>query len=545
LATSDGVLPPQAVDAAPADLADADELWRYRTAQAVRAFVALGIVVRLARYLLRFPLWGDECALAANFLDRTYLDLIRPLDYQQVCPLLFLWIELSAVKVLGFTEWSLRLFPCLCSMASVILFWHVARRLLRGETLALAVGIFAVSYYPIRHGAETKPYAADLFASLVLLALAIEWWRSPEKTRWLWALTLAAPVALGLSFPAVFVAGGVSVALVPIVWQAGNRHAWTAYATHNAVLVTSFAGLYFVFLGPQIDAASTEGVMQAYWSAAFPPLSSPVRLLTWLAEMHSSQMFAYPIGGERGASVLSLISSAVALVFLYRRRRATLLTLCLVPLALNFVAAALGRYPYGGSARVALYLAPIICLLTGLGAGRMLSLIRAERARRGTFVGLALVLAGLGAAMLVRDVIRPFKTEYDQRVRDFHRCFWAETGADAELVCARTDLKQDFFGQSYAWRGIAQYLCNQRIHSTRHRRGGVPRWDRVSAARPLRCVVFSVPTASRDEAAVATWLADMQAHYRLTGHETHDFPKSRGHPSHERQRIEVYEFSPK
>src|SRR5262245_48251701 len=73
---------------------------------AIWIFVALGILMRVLRYLLRFPLWSDEAALAANLLDRDYLDLLRPLDYQQVAPPLFMWIELWITQQLGFHEWS-------------------------------------------------------------------------------------------------------------------------------------------------------------------------------------------------------------------------------------------------------------------------------------------------------------------------------------------------------------------------------------------------------------------------------------------------------
>ena len=38
-----------------------------------------------------------------------------------------------------------------------------------------------MSYYPIRHGAEVKQYSTDLFASLILIALAVEWWKSAAK----------------------------------------------------------------------------------------------------------------------------------------------------------------------------------------------------------------------------------------------------------------------------------------------------------------------------------------------------------------------------
>ncbi len=107
--------------------------------RATWAFVGLGLLVRLVRYLVVYPIWHDEAFLAVNFLDRGYLDLLRPLDYSQVAPILFLWIELASVKLFVFSEWSLRLFPAVCGLASVMLFRHFAARLLRGWRL------FAVS----------------------------------------------------------------------------------------------------------------------------------------------------------------------------------------------------------------------------------------------------------------------------------------------------------------------------------------------------------------------------------------------------------------
>src|SRR4051794_30587247 len=65
----------------------ADPRW---LARATRAAVALGILLRVVRYLMNYPLWHDEAFVAANFLDRGYLEMLRPLDYYQVCPLLFL-----------------------------------------------------------------------------------------------------------------------------------------------------------------------------------------------------------------------------------------------------------------------------------------------------------------------------------------------------------------------------------------------------------------------------------------------------------------------
>ena len=64
-------------------------------------FVGLGLALRLVRFLVNYPIWHDEAFVAVNFLDRDYIDLLRPLNYSQVCPLLFLWIELTAVQIMG------------------------------------------------------------------------------------------------------------------------------------------------------------------------------------------------------------------------------------------------------------------------------------------------------------------------------------------------------------------------------------------------------------------------------------------------------------
>src|SRR5690348_15156822 len=99
--------------------------WAARLTMAVWGFVALGVAVRIVRYLLCFPLFCDEAYLAVNFIDRDYLALLKPLEYAQVCPVLFLWIELTCVKLFGYSEWSLRLFPILCAVGSVFLFRHL------------------------------------------------------------------------------------------------------------------------------------------------------------------------------------------------------------------------------------------------------------------------------------------------------------------------------------------------------------------------------------------------------------------------------------
>ena len=277
-----------------------------RLERAAWAFVGLGVLLRIARYLMNCPLWWDEAFVAVNFIRRDFLDLLRPLDYGQVCPIFFLWYELAVVKLLGFSEWSLRLFPVVSSIAGVILFRHLASCVVRGVPLLLAVAIFATSFHPILYATEVKPYASDSLAALTMLALAVEWWRAPRRARWMWAMAVTAPVAIALSHPAIFIAAGYMLGLVPTVIKARRGKVWIAYAAFSLSSTTAFVSLYLVFTRAQAVANLTA--MQAQWAAAFPPLDDPFTLIKWLARAHTGSMFAYPCGGESGASSRDLLA---------------------------------------------------------------------------------------------------------------------------------------------------------------------------------------------------------------------------------------------
>ena len=139
----------------------------------IAGFLAVAVILRLVRAIQNYPMWCDETMLAANLLDRNWSELAQPLDYRQVCPLGFLAIEWIAVRLLGFSELALRLFPLCSSVASVPFFYWLSRLCLGRGTAGtfLAVACFAVSEPLIRYAGEAKPYESDLLVSLVLLWL--------------------------------------------------------------------------------------------------------------------------------------------------------------------------------------------------------------------------------------------------------------------------------------------------------------------------------------------------------------------------------------
>ncbi|HEV3338784.1 MAG TPA: hypothetical protein VG125_00460 [Pirellulales bacterium] len=482
------------------------------------AFLGLALAARAIRYLLCFPLWEDECFLVSNLIDAGYQKLLDPLNYHQVAPLLFLWLELTAVKLLGFNEWSLRLLPFACGVGSLLLFRHLAGRLLRGPAKLLAVATFCASYSGIRYAAEAKPYGPDQFVALLLLVAAVEWSRSANPAKWLAILVGLLPVAIGLSYPAVFVAGGISLfmaAELAFVGGVERRRGWLGWLAYNAVLGGAF--LTMMRFASKSQADSELGWMRDYWRDHLPSLASPLELLIWFFKTHTGDLLAIPLGGERGASTISFLFVAAGILSLARNRRHRLLALCLAPAGLNLVAAMLGRFPYGGHVKFSQYLAPAICLLLGIGVAALISVSRGGSAARLRHVRIALViLALIPAGTMARDFICPYKSPTDVRYRDFARWFWPSAQFAGEVACLHTDLGLEFAPGTFHHLGwSAMYVCNQRIYSPRHRSGRPVDWGRVGADWPLCCVEYRAEVYPYDEAAQQAWLDSMGERYDL------------------------------
>jgi hypothetical protein len=514
-----------------------DPAW---VARATSAFVAAGVALRIVRYLTAHPLWWDESMLSANLLDRGFLGLLQPLDYRQVAPFLFLWVEMAVVKVLGFSELTLRLFPCAVAVASMFLFRHVAARIVKGEALLAATALFAVSALPLKFANEVKPYASDLFVALGLLAMAIEWRRRPNQVRWLWGLAVAGPIALAISFPAVFTAGAMSLGLAWMVWKTRRAAAWVPFAAFNVgVGATFLALLRFYKTAPQDHA-----YFHRDWAPAFPPLDNPVKFAVWFLDINTGNLFAYPEGGPHGLSTLTFLAFAIAAWVLWRKGRRGLLGLFLAPFGLTIVAAAMHRYPYGFSARTMQFVAPTICLFAGLGATIALASVRGTVHRRRAVLGFVLVLGAYGAIRLGHDAYHPYKLAWDVTHRGFARWFWDEKSRNAELVCLKTDFGVEFDPRHWNEAATDNYLCYQKIFSPRHHRGAPPRLDLVSAAHPLRLVFFNEFPIARPS--FQPWLADALKSYDLR---TTEFYPISGRDDPKRKIWDacyiVYEFVPK
>lgn len=424
----------------------------------IAGLLVLGIAWRMLRYGLAFPIWGDEAFVAVNFLTRDFAGMVRPLEYGQIVPLAFMWAELGISKLLGVGELGLRLLPLLAGIAALLLFAWFARRAVSAPAALIAIGILAASYYPVRHGAEVKPYTIDLLTATAMVALGWQALRPDRGNsggwfagRGVWiALVALALVAPWCSYPSIFVGGGLAIVmLVRAVRHANDRRLLAPALAFGAALSVSFALMYGNYGAPHAQAAARLMEIQM-WAKTFPPVhllvegwsglsDFPARMAKWAVYMHTGNMLAYPAGGEAPGSAGTLALVVLGALRL-RRSKPQLVALLLLPLVLTFIAAAFKRYPYGGSVRTSIYMAPSFCLLAGVGvvalAGGILRALGANRfvgwdnlrtaLHRVGWVACAALVVGMvvGAA---RDVREPFKTRDVQLGREAIRGLAART----------------------------------------------------------------------------------------------------------------------
>ena len=411
--------------------------------------LALNLAWRTVRYGLAFPIWGDEAFVAVNLFKNNFLDFLQPLDHAQIVPLLFVWTEWGIAKLFGYHELAIRFLPFLAGIASLFLFSRLAFTVLSGHRALASVAIFAASFYPVRHAAEIKPYSTDLLVSLALLTIA---WRLKNARDRLggWVLfTLISAIAVWASYSAVFVSGGILLVFGATAWRDGSRSILPKVFCSGVVLAASFAGMY-VLVGKAQAQAAPWLVTLPTWSFTFPPLAKPWLLPLWFLDVHTGNMFAYPNGG----SVVTTLLFVGGVCALWSRHRFIVLLL-LSPLPLMFIAAALRAYPYGGSARVAMHVAPAVCLLAGSGLVAVVSRFSNPRnSLRIMYSIYTLCSLAIGAGIAV-DIVRPFKSVADLRDRQIVQTLAGATAKEDQWVIFGGTTNQPHAPNLFQWGGSA------------------------------------------------------------------------------------------
>ena len=326
------------------------------------------IVLRCIHYFGRSSMWLDELAAAFNVSERSFYQLAtESLDFNQVAPLGFLWLQKTATLLLGVNDHAYRFFPFVFSLLSLVLFLSICKNFLKGLPLLGAFTLFALSIAMVFYGGESKQYSGDVTAALFLVWSSLQLVKGKLKTSQLWVLCIGGFLFIFCSMPAVvlapFVLGMVFLQLIKKK---------TALSVRQFALVAAswaVACILLTYYAKFVISTGTQEAMSEYWSRGFAPLSSVPDFLLWIPfKLQKELSFSLAWFATEELPQLKYISWALLLlslpgIFYLRKQFGMATVLLLAPVIVALVLAIFRALPFDG--RVSIY-ATWPLLVTGM-----------------------------------------------------------------------------------------------------------------------------------------------------------------------------------
>ena len=142
--------------------------------QLLIVFIAFGIIASAINLLNDRSLWLDEIMLATSIVNRSFIELLQPLEMDQVAPIGFLFVEEFFTTLFNNKDWSFRLFPFFSFLLSIILIYTLSKQLFKSTTIALlSCALFSLNLNILLYAIEVKQYIVDVFISLLVVVSAL------------------------------------------------------------------------------------------------------------------------------------------------------------------------------------------------------------------------------------------------------------------------------------------------------------------------------------------------------------------------------------
>lgn len=323
--------------------------------------IVTGVILRLILYFQPHDLNIDEANVVRNLAERGFTGLLQPLNYYQYAPPVFLWAEKLSTICLGFGEKAAWLYPLLCGIAALPVFYRILYILLRpqGHWLPLAIMAFGIIY--VKYSVQVKQYMPDVLVTLLLvwLALVVVPGKS-SKAKFLLTWLLAGSVAIWSSMPSVFILAGIGAYQLYLITREKKKAYVLSLCGTWLVWAMQFFLYYHFMLRSQINSDYLQNFHRPYFLFALP-----VNGTEWAHNGDRLLNVFGAIGGYTGVAVAAnmvFFVTGIVKLLKYKKDKAILL---LLPVLLVIAAAALHQFSL--IERVILFMMPLVLIVIGYG----------------------------------------------------------------------------------------------------------------------------------------------------------------------------------
>lgn len=420
----------------------------------------VAVILRGVHYFGRSSMWLDELASAFNISERSYYQLAtESLDFNQVAPLGFLWLQKTATLLFGVNDHAYRFFPFVLSLLSLVLFLSICKNFLKGLPLLGAFALFAFSIAMVFYGGESKQYSGDVTAALFLVWSSLQLIKGELKPSQLWVLCIGGFLLIFCSMPAVvlapFVLGMVLLQLVKKKTALPIRQfAFIAASWAFACLLLSYYAKFVISTG-------TQEAMSDYWSRGFAPLTSVPDFLLWIpVKLHKELSFSLAWFATDEIPQLNYIAWALLIlsvpgIFYLQKQFGVATTMLLAPVIVALALAIFRILPFDG--RVSIY-ATWPFLVTGMAGITALTQWAPKIVSPGISAGLTLLVSlPIGLLLIgVPPLHPPYNSQSAQPVlRELKKQLQPD---DIVYVYFKTNYAMRFYGPE---EGITNYVAGR------------------------------------------------------------------------------------
>ena len=232
-----------------------------------KSILPIGVFLSFFQFFFNRSLWMDEAFIGNNLINRNFLQLLEPLDDDQVAPILYLYVQKFIILLFKYDELSFKILPLICFISSSILFYKIITSYFSNYLVQIfAFSIFSSNYVLIYYSSEVKQYIVDVFVTLLIYYFTIKSLKSSKHQ----LLCLVGVITIFLS--------NISIIVLFCSWFFLFYH----YVIKSMIKIKKlviiglvwalFFGIYFFAF---IHNHPTRDFMQDYWlrAGAFMPYS--------------------------------------------------------------------------------------------------------------------------------------------------------------------------------------------------------------------------------------------------------------------------------
>ena len=239
----------------------------------IAVVILIGAVLRSIQFFGATSLWFDELTSALNIQSRSFYQLAtQQLDYNQVAPVGFLYLEKISALIFGENDFAYRFFPWLLSLISLPLFLQISKKFLSGTYLLGSLILFSGSYAAFIYSGQAKQYSGDLTACLLLVWISL-FLLDKKPNKWLiFFFAITGSVAILSCFQAV------PLSLFLIAFLGVNFLRSKVLNEHKFIIVIAFvwslAALLNYYYSQTAIGNTVKSAMSDYWANSnngFPP----------------------------------------------------------------------------------------------------------------------------------------------------------------------------------------------------------------------------------------------------------------------------------